>query len=224
MLAEYTRNQERSGDGALGGGNTKLDIDVERLDVAFSDVLDLAALRRKDSGIRCGPKAAFLGELKHRFPDKVARGVVVPFGAYHAHYRSAPVAIPKALSGKGLARAGEPLPSFVEATYDEFFGSLVPNGADERALAAWVQPRLEIMRHSLQQHPLSPELREGIRADLERQGLLEPGNPEQTVGLFVRSDTNVEDLDNFNGAGLNLTLFNRQSLQDVYAGLKEVWA
>jgi phosphoenolpyruvate synthase/pyruvate phosphate dikinase len=44
------------------------------------------------------------------------------------------------------------------------------------------------------------------------------------VGLFVRSDTNVEDLDNFNGAGLNLTLFNRRSLQDVYAGLKEVWA
>jgi hypothetical protein len=224
VLAEYSRNQERSGDGALGGGSAKLEIDVERLDVAFSDVLDLAALRRKDSGIRCGPKAAFLGELKHRFPDKVARGVVVPFGAYHAHYRSAPVAIPKALSGKGLARAGEPLPSFVEATYDEFFGGLLPNGADERALAAWVQPRLEIMRHSLQQHPLSPELREGIRADLERQGLLEPGNPEQTVGLFVRSDTNVEDLDNFNGAGLNLTLFNRQSLQDVYAGLKEVWA
>jgi hypothetical protein len=224
VLAEYSRNQERSGDGALGGGSAKLEIDVERLDVAFSDVLDLAALRRKDSGIRCGPKAAFLGELKHRFPDKVARGVVVPFGAYHAHYRSAPVAIPKELSGKGLARAGEPLSSFVEATYDEFFGSLVPNGADERTLAAWVQPRLEIMRHSLEQHPLSPELREGIRADLERQGLLEPGNPEQTVGLFVRSDTNVEDLDNFNGAGLNLTLFNRRSLQDVYAGLKEVWA
>ena len=39
------------------------------------------------------------------FPNKVARGVVVPFGAYYAHYRNAaPVAFPKALAGKGLAR------------------------------------------------------------------------------------------------------------------------
>jgi phosphoenolpyruvate synthase/pyruvate phosphate dikinase len=40
----------------------------------------------------------------------------------------------------------------------------------------------------------------------------------------VRSDTNVEDLDSFNGAGLNLTLFNMGSLDDIYAGLREVWA
>ena len=40
----------------------------------------------------------------------------------------------------------------------------------------------------------------------------------------MRSDTNVEDLDNFNGAGLNLTVFNRKSLDDIYDGLKEVWA
>jgi hypothetical protein len=46
----------------------------------------------------------------------------------------------------------------------------------------------------------------------------------QTVGCFVRSDTNVEDLENFNGAGLNLTVFNRKSLDDIYEGLKEVWA
>jgi hypothetical protein len=224
VVAEYTRNQERSADGALGGGGAKLDIDVERLDVDFADVIDLASMRRKDSGIRCGPKAAFLGELKHTFPDKVARGVVVPFGAYYAHYRAAPVTVPKALAGKGLATPGVPLPEFVEATYDEFFGSLLSSGGDERALSTWIQPRLEIMRYSLQQHPLSPELREGIRSELERQGLLEEGNPKQTVGLFIRSDTNVEDLENFNGAGLNLTLFNRRSLADVYDGLKEVWA
>jgi hypothetical protein len=224
VLAEYTRNQERSGDGALGSGGAKLDIDVERLDIEFTDVIDLADMRRKDSGIRCGPKAAFLGELKHHFPDKVARGVVVPFGAYYAHYRAAPVAVPKALAGKEMARPGSPLPEFVEATYQEFFGSRVASGGDERALADWIQPRLEIMRHSLQQHPLAPELREGIRAELERQKLLDPADPKQTVGLFVRSDTNVEDLENFNGAGLNLTLFNRRSLHDVYEGLKEVWA
>jgi phosphoenolpyruvate synthase/pyruvate phosphate dikinase len=42
--------------------------------------------------------------------------------------------------------------------------------------------------------------------------------------VFIRSDTNVEDLDDFNGAGLNLTLFDRRALDDVFSGLKEVWA
>ena len=34
----------------------------------------------------------------------------------------------------------------------------------------------------------------------------------------------MEDLENFNGAGLNLTLFNLRSLQDIYDGIREVWA
>jgi hypothetical protein len=224
VLAEYTRNQERSGDGALGDAGPKLHIDVERLDVGSSDVLDLAALRRKDSGVRCGPKAAFLGELKHRFPDKVARGIVVPFGAYYAHYRAAPVAVPRELAGKGIAKPGEPLADFVERTYATFFGEMIAAGKDEREVAAWIRPRLDVIRHSIESQPLSPELREAIRAELARQGLLLAEDPSQTVGLFVRSDTNVEDLENFNGAGLNLTLFNRRSLDDIYAALKLVWA
>jgi len=224
VLAEYTRNQERTGDGALGVASAKLDIDVERLDIESTGVIDLAAMRRSDSGVRCGPKAAFLGELKHRFPSRVSRGIVVPFGAYYAHYRAAPVAVPGELTGAGIAKAGEPLDDFVKRTYATFFGEMVAGGGDERELAAWIQPRLRVMRHSIERHPLSPELREGIRAELERQGLLVAGDPSQTVGLFVRSDTNVEDLENFNGAGLNLTRFNRRSLDDVYAALTEVWA
>ena len=224
VLAEYIRNQKSSGYGSLGGDGAKLEIDVERLDITFAEVIDLAAMRRTDSGVRSGPKAAFLGELKHTFPDKVARGLVVPFGAYHAHYQGAPVVVPEALAGRGTAKAGEPLPDFVERTYATFFGKMIPAGADERELAAWIQPRLEVMRFSLKRHPLSPQLREGIRSELERQGLLVGDDPAQTIGLFVRSDTNVEDLENFSGAGLNLTLFNLRSLEDVYAGLKEVWA
>ncbi len=224
VLAEYTRNQERTDDGALGDGGPKLHIDVKRLDVSSGDVIDLASMRRKDSGVRGGPKAAFLGELKHHFPKKVARGVVVPFGAYYAHYQAAPVAVPGALAGKGIAEEGEQLEDFVKRTYATFFDEMVGSGASERELADWIRPRLDVIRSSIESHPLSPELREQIRAELERQGLLLPDDPKQTVGLFVRSDTNVEDLDDFNGAGLNLTLFNRRSLDDVYAALKEVWA
>jgi phosphoenolpyruvate synthase/pyruvate phosphate dikinase len=133
------------------------------------------------------------------------------------------VALPPKLE-PGIATAGEPLQGFVEATYETFFDEMVTPGADERALSAWIKPRLDVIRHSIEQHALSPELREGIQSELGRLGLLRSDDPTQTVGLFVRSDTNVEDLENFNGAGLNLTLFNRHSLEDVYAGLKEVWA
>jgi hypothetical protein len=224
VLAEYMRNQERSGDGALGDAGPKLRIDVERLDVESSAVVDLATMRRKDSGVRCGPKAAFLGELKHHFPDKVARGVVVPFGAYYEHYQAAPVAVPRGLAGKGIAKPGEPLEDFVKRSYASFFGEMLAEGKDEREMAAWIRPRLDVIRHSLEAHPLASELREAIRAELERQGLLLADDPSQTVGLFVRSDTNVEDLENFSGAGLNLTLFNRRSLEDIYAALKLVWA
>jgi phosphoenolpyruvate synthase/pyruvate phosphate dikinase len=149
---------------------------------------------------------------------------VVPFGAYYAHFRAAPVALPDDLAGQDIAEAGTPLTAFVEQTYATFFDEMVAGGADERALAAWIEPRLHVMRHSIEAHPLDPALREGIRAELARQGLLDPDDPTQTVGLFVRSDTNVEDLENFNGAGLNLTLFNRHSLDDVYAALSQVWA
>src|SRR5690606_16307781 len=94
----------------------------------------------------------------------------------------------------------------------------------ERELSAWIEPRLEIMRHSIQSTPLAPDLEKAIRDALAKRDLLEAGRPESTVGCFVRSDTNVEDLEDFNGAGLNLTLFNLRSLDDIYAGLKQVWA
>jgi phosphoenolpyruvate synthase/pyruvate phosphate dikinase len=94
----------------------------------------------------------------------------------------------------------------------------------EQELSAWIRPRLAVMRASIEAQPLDPTLVESIRSGLSELGLLLASDPSQTVGVFVRSDTNVEDLDNFNGAGLNLTLFNRRSLDDVLSGLKEVWA
>jgi hypothetical protein len=224
VYEEYTRNDTRSGAGSLEVAGPKLHIDRERLDLARTAPIDLAEVRRSDSGRICGPKGAYLGELKQLFPENVARGVVVPFGAYYAHYQSAKVVVPEALRSRGVATAGEPLPQFVERTYREFFDVMIPGKSSERDLAAWITPRLEVIQHSIRQTPLSPALRQAIREHLDRLGLLQPGNPSQTVGCFVRSDTNVEDLDNFNGAGLNLTLFNLGSLDDIYDGLLEVWA
>ena len=43
-------------------------------------------------------------------------------------------------------------------------------------------------------------------------------------GVFVRSDTNVEDLPGFTGAGLNLTLPNLVGFDNLVKGITEVWA
>jgi len=224
VYEEFNRNRERSGDGALAGGGAKLHIDKGRLNLTDKDPMPLDGIRRKDSGIKSGPKAAYLGELKHLFPDHVARGVVVPFGSYYEHYRNAKLIVPEALKKSGIARDGEPLPEFAERTYGKLFGELIPAGTDEKELAAWIQPRLGIIRHTIRETPLSEALKAAVRDRLDEQGLLIAEDKSQTVGCFVRSDTNVEDQDNFNGAGLNLTVFNLKSLDDIYSGLKEVWA
>src|SRR5262249_22817374 len=122
VVAEYTRNEERTSDGSLGESAAKLHIDHAQLDVTTKAPRDLALGRRPDSGRRCGPKAAFLGELKHLFPDHVARGVVVPFGAYYDHFEHAPVAVPPSARGLKDVTPGEPLKTFVERTYATFFG------------------------------------------------------------------------------------------------------
>jgi hypothetical protein len=224
VYEEYTRNQARKADGSLGGGGPRLHIERAKIDLTRNMPIDLNDVRRKDSGHFCGPKAAFLGELKHLFPEHVARGIVVPFGAYYDHYQNAKVAVPEKLRGLGIAQPGERLPDFVERTYKEFFDVLIPAKKSEKDLAAWITPRLDIIRYSIRQAPLSPELKQAIRNGLDKEGLLKGDDKSQSVGCFVRSDTNVEDLENFNGAGLNLTVFNRKSLDDIFAGLKEVWA
>lgn len=44
------------------------------------------------------------------------------------------------------------------------------------------------------------------------------------IPVFLRSDTNMEDLKDFTGAGLNLTLFNVADREKILNGIKEVWA
>jgi hypothetical protein len=224
VFEEFNRNTAHSEDGSLGNARAKLHVDPERLDIKTNQPIDLRDMRRADSGVRSGPKAAFLGELKYLFPEHVARGIVVPFGAFYEHNRNARLMLPKALRGTPHATEGESLYDFEKRVYDEFFGSMVASGHDEKALSEWIKPRLEVIRYSLRNNPLSSKLKAAIRDGLAANGLLRKDDPSRTVGVFVRSDTNVEDQDNFNGAGLNLTIFNLNSLDDVYAGLKEVWA
>ena len=224
ILKEYTRSQKRTGDGKVSGSKARLHIDPSILDLKTWQPISLDNLRRADSGIKTGPKAAYLGELKHMFPDHVARGIAVPFGAYYQFYTSAKVMVPKELASKNIAIPGQSIDEFAKQTYATFFGKMIPAGTSDAKLASWIKPRLHVLRYSIENNKLSPELKTAIRDDLQKLGLLKKDDPMQTVGLFVRSDTNVEDQPSFNGAGLNLTIFNLGSLDDIYKGLKKVWA
>ncbi|MGI9371481.1 MAG: PEP/pyruvate-binding domain-containing protein [Hyphomicrobiales bacterium] len=223
ILEEYTRNTKRTSDGSLSDSKGKLHIDIDKLDLKANMPIDMAELRIKDSGVRTGPKAAFLGELKHHFPDNVAAGVVAPFGVYFEHLKNTKVTVPKQLEGKDLGKNGEPINDYLKRTYDAFFGEMVGK-VDEQELANWIKPRLAVIRHSIRQQPLDEQVKQKLVEHLGKLGMLDPQDKSRTIGVFVRSDTNVEDLENFNGAGLNLTIFNLKSVEDVFEGLKKVWA
>jgi hypothetical protein len=45
-----------------------------------------------------------------------------------------------------------------------------------------------------------------------------------SYGVFVRSDTNAEDLPEFTGAGLNLTVPNQVGYRQIAQSIKDVWA
>ena len=225
ILSEYEKNIKRTSDAEIKGQSSKLAIDAERLNLKETRVLGLDDLRRKDSGSVCGPKAAFLGELKHHFPENVASGVVIPFGIYQAHFQKATVVLPKNLKNKGIATEGEPLNQFVRRTYDTFFNRLLKDPKmSSTQLAQWIRPRLEVIRYSIDKIDLDPSFVKALREEIAEQGIFVGPGKERLRGVFVRSDTNVEDMPNFNGAGLNLTIFNLMAFQDVLEGVKRVWA
>src|SRR5206468_1480504 len=151
VYEEFTRNQTRAADGSLASQRPRLHIDRAKIDLSRNMPMGLNAVRRKDSGRFCGPKAAYLGALKSLFPNHVARGIVVPFGAYYDHYRNVKVAVPDKLRGLGIQTPSERLPDFAERTYKEFFGVMIPAGKSEQDLAVWITPRLDIMRYSIRQ-------------------------------------------------------------------------
>jgi len=67
--------------------------------------------------------------------------------------------------------------------------------------------------------PITPALRAALRF-----GLASVFAPGDIPGLYIRSDTNVEDLPGFTGAGLNLTLPNVVGFETLLEGIKRVWA
>lgn len=194
----------------LLGADAKTDSDVvfepdtKKLDLSRRDFVDLGALRAADSGRIVGPKAAKLGELNARFPGRVAPGVGIPFGLYRTTVLDRPY------RGSGKTVYQWMVESFRKLE------SLPAGSAEARDYGEKL--RAEIYAIVSTTDP-GPQFRLRLRAAMNKTF-----GPNFRGGVFIRSDTNVEDLPGFTGAGLNLTLFNIVGFENIVKGVSQVWA
>ncbi len=178
--------------------------DLDKLDLGVSEFLPLDDLRASDSGRTVGPKAAKLGELRKHYPGRVSRGVAIPFGMFRQ----------QALEQKRPGHDGTVWDWMVEryAAFDA-----MPEGSTRRV------QETEAFRAELYDIILNTKLSEVFTGKL-KSALADAFGTDELPGLFVRSDTNVEDLAGFTGAGLNLTLPNVVGFDNLLASITEVWA
>ncbi len=177
-------------------------VDLDKLDLAKQDFVPLERLRASDSGRLVGPKAAKLGELKLHYPEAVADGIAIPFGAF------------RKVLDQPMPGAGRSVFEWMTAEYGRL-AAITDTARKAR--------QTEEFRQRLEQWVLNvdpgPEFRNRLRQAMDRTF-----GRDGTYGVFVRSDTNVEDLAGFTGAGLNLTLPNVVGFEEVMKALGRVWA
>lgn len=180
----------------------RIRVPVDQLVLNQSRVLNLRNVKAKDSGKLCGPKAANLGQLKTMFPDKVVEGIVIPFSIFRQHMDL-------------------PLPD-QSTTYWEFLNSTFQQAADldENEAEQFVLKELERFRADIKQIKFDDD----FLIDLEESFRSILGRELGDIAVFLRSDTNMEDLKDFTGAGLNLTLFNVRDREKILQGIRDVWA
>jgi hypothetical protein len=178
--------------------------DLDKLDLGVRDFIDLDELRASDSGRIVGPKAAKLGELRSHFPEAVAPGLAIPFGVFR-----------EAVLEQSYRGTNRTVFDWMVEQYHRI--EALPSESKQRREAS-EQFRAEL--YDLVAHArLDAAFQERLHTAMVRTfGSLDG------LGVFIRSDTNVEDLPGFTGAGLNLTLPNVVGFDAIVAGIAQVWA
>lgn len=186
---------------------TKIKVPTDKIDLNQTKVLDLKDVQAKHSGKVCGPKAANLGELKMLFPDNVVEGLVIPFGIFRKHMN-------QTIPGRQISYW-----DFLNDIFSEA-DNMKLQGKTEEQIDKFTLDQLEVLRGLIKNMPLSADFIQ----DIESQFIRIFGKELGQIPVFLRSDTNMEDLKDFTGAGLNLTLFNVLDKDKIYQGIKDVWA
>lgn len=180
-------------------------VDQIRLDV--SKVINMREVDANDSGKLCGPKAANLGELKKLFPEQVVEGIIIPFGIFRAHMN------------QQMPNQNKTYWQYLNATFNTANEMRAANKA-EHEVEDYQLKALDILHKAIINMPLETSFINDMKVSFKNAF----GNSIGNVPVFLRSDTNMEDLKEFTGAGLNLTLFNIKAEDEIVKGIKRVWA
>jgi phosphoenolpyruvate synthase/pyruvate phosphate dikinase len=169
--------------------------------------INMANVSSADSGILSGPKAANLGQLKQLFPQHVVNGIVVPFGVFKDHMN-------QKMPNKNQSY-WEYLTQIFKTAENMRSNKLQESEVIKYQLAEFTKLRAEINKM-----PMKPAFIGQLESDFKTILNGKIG----TVPVFLRSDTNMEDLEEFTGAGLNLTVFNAVERDKIIQGIRDVWA
>lgn len=185
----------------------KIAVPVKDIRLDVRKVLNMRSVDASNSGKLCGPKAANLGQLKKMFPEEVVEGLVIPFGVFKMHM-------------------DRPMPD-TSGSYWDFLNEMFREaeamrkaGTREPVVEEFQLDRLKVLRAAIQSMALDP----AFVSDLEDGFSSVLGADLGKIPVFLRSDTNMEDLKDFTGAGLNLTIFNTVDREKIIKGIKDVWA
>ena len=195
LFAKVERKEER------------IEVPIQQIRLDENKVLNMRTVDADDSGKLCGPKAANLGQLKKMFPENVVEGLVIPFGIFRTHM------------DQSMPDQEGSYWQFLTEMFQEA-NRMVASGISEKEVENYQLRQLETLRDAIKKMPLQDsfidQLEEGFKEVL--------GSDLGTVPVFLRSDTNMEDLKDFTGAGLNLTIFNSVDKAKILEGIKDVWA
>ena len=182
---------------------TKIQPDLAKLDLADRRFVRLIDLRATASGRVCGPKAANLGELKHFFPEAVTDGLVIPFGVF------------RELLDQPIEPGGPPAFEWMQAQYKRIKEMASHPQEQQQAISRY----LETIRNWIGNADPGDDFRNRLRL-----AMADTFGPDRSYGVFVRSDTNVEDLPGFTGAGLNETVPHVVGADNIFKAIQRVWA
>ncbi|MBT8256415.1 MAG: phosphoenolpyruvate synthase [Bacteroidia bacterium] len=185
----------------------KIEVPIEKIRLDRTKVLNLRDVDANDSGNLCGPKAANLGQLKKMFPENVVEGLVIPFGIFREH-------MDQTMPGQNKSYWQFLNDMFAEADRRR------EQNVSENEVENYQLRELETLRTAIKSMSLKPSFLSEI--EVQFKSIL--GKPMGEIPVFLRSDTNMEDLKDFTGAGLNLTLFNVVERAKILQGIKDVWA
>ena len=184
----------------------RISVPIDKIQLSQNRILNLREVDASSSGKLCGPKAANLGQLKSVFPNHVVEGIVLPFGIFRRH-------LDQKMPGQSV--------SYWQFLNDQFAaGEQIRKNKSAEAADSFMLTKLKDLREAIKIMTLDDD----FIADLEKSFTTAFGKEVGAVPVFLRSDTNMEDLKDFTGAGLNLTIFNAIKKETILQGIRDVWA